>query len=198
MLQRFFWCSKAFAEWKWSSIQGRNKVKWRLGQEASLTPPCSNPMSFGCKCTVLKKVHCRDFAASPQSFGAPIVIPGNCDPLPPSLCPWFYKLIRFISSPFVCVTQTSLKSYCKIRPRIIMAAVVLKLSWAVAPFDRLSTLVVPCSSIKIPMSRQSYLVKASARDPERIAPWPPVGTGGPVWETLVSSNIRRRWKTLLL
>jgi len=33
--------------------------------------------------------------------------------------------------------------------------VFLKLSWAVGSFKRLSTLVAPCSSIKIPISRQS-------------------------------------------
>jgi len=36
--------------------QGRNEVRWCPGQEASLAPPCSNLMSFGSKCTVLKKV----------------------------------------------------------------------------------------------------------------------------------------------
>jgi len=36
--------------------QGRNEVRWRPGQEASLEPPFSNLRSFGSKCTVLKKV----------------------------------------------------------------------------------------------------------------------------------------------
>jgi len=36
--------------------QGRNEVRWRPGQEASLAPPCSNLRSFGSKCTMLKKV----------------------------------------------------------------------------------------------------------------------------------------------
>jgi len=36
--------------------QGRNQVRWRTGQEASLAPPCSNLRSFGSKCTALKKV----------------------------------------------------------------------------------------------------------------------------------------------
>ena len=31
-------------------------VRWRLGQEASLAPPCSNLRFFESKCTVLKKV----------------------------------------------------------------------------------------------------------------------------------------------
>jgi len=53
------------------------------------------------------------------------------------------------------------------------------LLWFVAPFQRLSTLVTPCLSIKIPnfvlgfaISRQSYLVKASARGLRRTALWP--------------------------
>ena len=40
----------------YSVDQGRNEVRWRPGQEASLAPPCSNLRSFGSKCTVLKKV----------------------------------------------------------------------------------------------------------------------------------------------
>ena len=61
---------------------------------------------------------------------------------------------------------------------------VLNLSWFVAPFQRLSTLVAPCSSIKIPkfvlgfvISRQSYLVKTSARGLRRTASWPQGGRG---------------------
>ena len=37
-------------------MQGRNEVRWRLGRETSLAPPCSNLRFFGNKCTVLKKV----------------------------------------------------------------------------------------------------------------------------------------------
>ena len=37
-------------------MQGRNEVRWRPGQEASLAPPCSNLRSFESKSTVLKKV----------------------------------------------------------------------------------------------------------------------------------------------
>jgi len=61
------------------SIQGRNEVRWRPGQETSLAPPCSNLRSFGSNCTVLKKV----FVAFLGVFGAPTVIrcPGNCAPL---------------------------------------------------------------------------------------------------------------------
>jgi len=36
--------------------QGRNEIRWRPGQEASLAPPCSNLRSFGSTFTVLKKV----------------------------------------------------------------------------------------------------------------------------------------------
>jgi len=36
--------------------QGRNEVRWRPEQEASVATPCSTLWSFGNKCTVLKKV----------------------------------------------------------------------------------------------------------------------------------------------
>jgi len=36
--------------------QGRNEVRWRPQQEATMAPPCSNLRSFGNKCAVLKKV----------------------------------------------------------------------------------------------------------------------------------------------
>jgi len=73
-------------------VQGRNDVRWRLGQETSLAPPCSNLRSFGSKCTVLKKClwQCCD-------FWPPAVIrrPGNCTPLLPSLrlCCYAIKII---------------------------------------------------------------------------------------------------------
>ena len=35
---------------------GRSDVRWSLGQEASLAPPCSNLSSLGSKCILLKKV----------------------------------------------------------------------------------------------------------------------------------------------
>jgi len=59
-----------------TSAQGRIKVRWRPGKEASLAPPCSNLRSFGSKCTVLKKV----LVTLLRLFGAPAVIhrPGNC------------------------------------------------------------------------------------------------------------------------
>ena len=50
--------------------QGRNEVRQRPGQEASLAPPCSNLMSLGSKCTVFKKVLVTLFGL----FGAPAVI----------------------------------------------------------------------------------------------------------------------------
>ena len=37
-------------------VQGRNEVRWHLGQETSLPHPCSNLRSFGSKCSVLKNV----------------------------------------------------------------------------------------------------------------------------------------------
>jgi len=51
--------------------QGRDEVRWRSGQEASLAPPYSNLRSFGSKCTFRNK--------------RVIVIrrPGYCGPLPP-------------------------------------------------------------------------------------------------------------------
>jgi len=67
-------------------MRGRNEVRWRLGQETSFAPPCSNLRSFGRKCTVLKKClwHCCDFFA-------PAVIrrQENSAPLPPSLRLWW-------------------------------------------------------------------------------------------------------------
>ena len=36
--------------------QGRNEVRWRPGQKASLASLCSNLRSFGSKCTELQKV----------------------------------------------------------------------------------------------------------------------------------------------
>jgi len=42
-------------------MQGRNEVRWRPGQKASLPLPCTNLSSFGSKFTVLKKVSCHSF-----------------------------------------------------------------------------------------------------------------------------------------
>jgi len=63
-------------------VQGRNEVRWRLGKDTSLPPPCSNPRSFGSKCTVLKQVlttFLRHFC--PRSYSAP----GELCPLVTSL-----------------------------------------------------------------------------------------------------------------
>jgi len=64
-------------------VQGRNEVRWRLGQETSLAPPCSNPRSFEGKCTVLKKVLISYNIV--VTFWPPAVIrrQGNCAPFPP-------------------------------------------------------------------------------------------------------------------
>ena len=48
----------------YSTFQGRNEVRWRPGQEASLAHLCSNLRSFGSKSTVWRKYlwHCWDFS----------------------------------------------------------------------------------------------------------------------------------------
>jgi len=65
----------------WDHQQGRNNVRRRPGQEASLVPLCSNLRSFGNKWTILKKV----LVTLLGHFGIPIVIqhPGNCASLAP-------------------------------------------------------------------------------------------------------------------
>jgi len=86
-------------------VQGRNEVRWRLGQEVSLASPCSNLRSFGNKCTVLKSA--CDIVVT---FWPPTVIRGkrNCASFPPWLRFWCYaiKIGRLsenkkISSPMV-------------------------------------------------------------------------------------------------
>jgi len=88
-----------WVSWRnWSpDWQGRNEVRWRPGQDASLAPPFSNLRSSGNQCTVLKNVRVTllGFLAPSQSFGAPTVFqrpqsdlaPGNCAPLASSLRP---------------------------------------------------------------------------------------------------------------
>jgi len=91
------------------------------------------------------------------------------------------------------ITMTALLTQCieKILNwslvNILFMSVVLKLSWFLAPFQRLSTLVAPCSSIKIlifvlgfAISRQSYLIKASARGPGEALRGPQGGDRAPV------------------
>jgi len=67
----------------WRSVQGRNEVRWRPEQGASLAPPCSKLMSFGSKCTVLKKVLVTllGFFGDPRSHSS--IVP----PLPPRYAP---------------------------------------------------------------------------------------------------------------
>ena len=71
-----------------TTAQGRNEVRWRPGQEASLAPPCSNLSSFESKFIALKKV----LVTFVGLFGAPAMIwrpvltrhPGNCAPFAPT------------------------------------------------------------------------------------------------------------------
>jgi len=74
-------------------MQGRNEVRWRLRQETSLPPPCSNLRSFGSKCF---EIYCFEKSAYDivGTFWLPAVIrcPGNCDYLPPSLRLWCYAI----------------------------------------------------------------------------------------------------------
>jgi len=53
--------------------QGRNEVRWRLGQEAGLAPPYSKLRSFGSKCAVLKKVFVTflGLSGAPRSHSVP-------------------------------------------------------------------------------------------------------------------------------
>ena len=71
-------------------VQGRNEVRWCLGQETNLVPPCSNLRSFGSKCTVSKIVLMTLlWLFGPQQwFGARGIVP----PCPPSLHLWCYSI----------------------------------------------------------------------------------------------------------
>jgi len=62
--------------------QGRNEASWRPGQEASLAHPCSNLMSFGSQCNVLKKVLVTLLGLSrrPHSDSAPEELCPLCPP----------------------------------------------------------------------------------------------------------------------
>jgi len=79
------WC-------KGKCCQGRNEVRWRPGQEASLAPSCSKLRSFGSKFTVLKKVPVTllELFGVPRSESAP----GNCAPLAPLFTPLSVVLLR--------------------------------------------------------------------------------------------------------
>jgi len=77
---------------EWHCSQGRNEVRWRPGQEASLAPACSNLRSFGSECTVLKKVlvtllwlYCS--LRSDSAPRAAIRHPRNFSPLAPLVTP---------------------------------------------------------------------------------------------------------------
>ena len=58
--KKFYYWQNVFAGQIWpagcSFKQGRNEVRWRPGQEASLAAPCSNLRLFGNKFTILKIV----------------------------------------------------------------------------------------------------------------------------------------------
>jgi len=71
-------------------VQGRNEVRWRLGKETSLAPPCSNQRPFRSKCTVLKKS--AYVIVGTFWLSAVIRRSGNCAPLPPSLRLWCYAI----------------------------------------------------------------------------------------------------------
>jgi len=96
--------------WKltWARLQGRNEVRWRPGQEASLAPPCLKLRSSGSKFTVLKKV----LVTLLGLFGAPIVTwrPGNCASLPPLVMPlrgWSYWRAALFLSGFIWIISSN-------------------------------------------------------------------------------------------
>ena len=55
------------------NTKGRNEVRWRLGQDATLAPPYLNLKSYGSKLTVLKEVFVTllDIFGAPRSHSAP-------------------------------------------------------------------------------------------------------------------------------
>jgi len=58
--------------------------------------------------------------------------------------------------------------------------------WFVAPFQTLSTLMAPCSSLRF-----CNITAEPFRVPRRTAPWPSRGTEGSGWETLYLGNIHK-------
>ena len=72
-------------EWLWLwHTQGRNEIRWRPGQEASLVPPCSNLRSWEENALYWIKYlwHCWDFPAPPTVIrrpenSAPLSAPGH-------------------------------------------------------------------------------------------------------------------------
>jgi len=69
-----------------SRLTGRNEVRWRLVQDASLAPHFRTWGLLEANVLYWRMYvwHCYDFLAPPQYFSAPRVIrrPGNCAPLP--------------------------------------------------------------------------------------------------------------------
>ena len=82
-----YYCKQISSFWLDNrDVQGRNEARWRLGQETSLAPPCSNLRPFGSKCTVLKKVLMTLWLfGPPQWFGTRGIVP----PCPLSLRLWW-------------------------------------------------------------------------------------------------------------
>ena len=90
----------------WPPLQGRNEVRWRPGQEASLAPQCSNLRSFGSKRTVLKKVlvtllglfgASHSHSAPPQWFGARKIVP-PLSSLATLQHPWFTRIVLTVTA----------------------------------------------------------------------------------------------------
>jgi len=64
----------------WGTLyQGRGEIRWRLGQETSLAPPCSNVRSFGSKYSLpywrKNLQHCWDFSAPPSDSVPGVLLP---------------------------------------------------------------------------------------------------------------------------
>ena len=95
-----------------SCYQGRNEVRWRPWQQASWVPPCSNLMSFGRKCTVLKKVLLVILLGL---FGAAIVIrrPGIVPSCPPHYAPACYRC------PVLRYATKYLRKFCERSTQIL-------------------------------------------------------------------------------
>jgi len=74
-------------------------------------------------------------------------------------------------------------------------SVVLKLSWAVAFLSLTGEYLIYRDTWVMP-SRQSYLVKASARGHQKTVLWPSMGAEGSVWETLAYAIVTAWVQTL--
>jgi len=125
-------------------VQGRNEVRWRLGQETSLLHPCSNLRSFGSKCSTFKKVLMTllGLFAPQQWFDTWGIVP-SC-PIATSLvfCKWkserFLKANKF-SSPKVM-------NICNFRTqyRMDLAQTANKGYWRHFRFIRVTSMPPPC------------------------------------------------------